>query len=278
MGTCYYALVASFTDYTLQSEAKNLDTRALLADVKEALTPSDFNLVRLLFMKYDCENLVSKATSGARFNPMGLLTESEIEEELSSPSRFPEPIARVLRINADPEGVEALEAVDYRSFASALFNAYYAMCASSSSQFLRDWADSERTISNLVAATVARGKGVRPQDVIVGSGEIEEQIGRSSLPDFGIKDEVNFAESVIAAVEDEHNLMERERRIDVIKWNIIEDLTTFFYFDINAVLGYLARINIISRWLQINENTGRELLDRMLSRLNADEKIKNTIQ
>lgn len=53
---------------------------------------------------------------------------------------------------------------------------------------------------------------------------------------------------MIAAVNDEANLVEKEHKIDLIRWNEAAELATFDYFDVNAILSYLVRINIVARW------------------------------
>ena len=49
---------------------------------------------------------------------------------------------------------------------------------------------------------------------------------------------------MIAAVNDEANLVEKEHKIDLIRWNEATELATFDYFDINTILSYLARVNM----------------------------------
>ena len=43
-----------------------------------------------------------------------------------------------------------------------------------------------------------------------------------------------------------------------------EDLTTFHYFDIDAVLGYLAKLKIADRWIVLDEEKGRELFQQLV--------------
>ena len=43
---------------------------------------------------------------------------------------------------------------------------------------------------------------------------------------------------MIAAVNDEANLVEKEHKIDLIRWNEAAELATFDYFDVNAILSW----------------------------------------
>ena len=71
----------------------------------------------------------------------------------------------------------------------------------------------------------------------MGGDETSQQLKRSSAADFGLRGDVPYLEAVIAAVNDETNLVEKERKIDAIRWNQAEELSTFDYFDINALLA-----------------------------------------
>ena len=78
---------------------------------------------------------------------------------------------------------------------------------------------------------------------------------------------------VIAAVNDETNLVEKERKIDAIRWNQAEELSTFDYFDINALLAYLVKVNIVARWTRLDDKQGREMLHRLMTSLDGKDLI-----
>ena len=106
-------------------------------------------------------------------------------------------------------------------------------------------------------------------------GDIAEQLRRSSAADFGLRGELPYIDAVIAAVNDEGNLLEKEHRIDRIRWQQAVDLAVADYFDINAILSYLVRINIVARWAQLDEKRGREMLGELLRELDGKELINN---
>ena len=80
-------------------------------------------------------------------------------------------------------------------------------------------------------------------------------------------------DAVIAAVNDEANLVEKEHKIDLIRWNEAAELATFDYFDVNAILSYLVRINIVARWTLLDAARGREMFARLLAELDGKELI-----
>ena len=273
--TDYYCLVAGLREYALEADTKGFDARALLDEILEGVSARDARLVRLLYGYYDCENLSALRAGRAACNPLGLLTREELEEELKSPKQLPEPLARVIRAYADPEGEDAEEVDTARPFERALFGAYYALCEGTGSKFLRAWSLFDRTLRNIAAAVSARAAGRPVEEVLVGGGDVVEQLQRSSAADFGLRGEFTYIDALIAAVNEEPNLLEKEHKIDRIRWREAEELSTFDYFDIDAILSYLVRVNLVARWSRLDAARGREMFARLIESLDARKLIEN---
>ena len=60
------------------------------------------------------------------------------------------------------------------------------------------------------------------------------------------------------------DILSRERGIDDLMWEKIDNLTTFNYFDIDAILGFITKLNIVARWYKLDEQTGREMFKRLV--------------
>ena len=240
--TEYYCLVAGLKEYSLDADTKGFDAKAIVGEILDGVSASDAAQVRLLYGYYDCENIASLRAGRSAHNPLGNFTREELEEEVKAPKRLPVAVGRVLRAYADPEGEDAEEVDTAQRFETALFDAYYATCSRAKSRFLREWSEFDRTLRNVTAAVTARAAG-RP------------------------------VEEVIAAVNDEANLVEKEHKIDLIRWNEATELATFDYFDINTILSYLARVNIVARWTQLDAVRGREMFDRLMAELDGRELV-----
>lgn len=68
----------------------------------------------------------------------------------------------------------------------------------------------------------------------------------------------------LEAVLNTDDILARERGIDDLMWSKIDELTTFDYFDIDAVLGFIAKLHIVSRWLKLDDATGRQMFARLV--------------
>ena len=269
----YYTLVAGLREYTLESDTKGFDAREIVSEILEELSSSDADAVRLLYGYYDCENIIALRAGRAAYNPLGNLSREELAEELEAPQRMPKAVANVIRRYADPESEEN-EGVDMSiSFEKALWTAYYDVCSRSKCKFIREWTAFDRTLRNVAAAAVARAIGRQIDQVTVGGGEIVKQLQRSSAADFGLRGELSYIDAVIAAVNDEQNLVEKEHKIDLIRWEQAGELIPFDYFNINAILSYLVKINIVARWALLDPKRGREMLDRIMTELDGKELV-----
>lgn len=271
--TQYYTLVASLREYALDADNKGFDAGAVVSEILDGVSERDARQVRLLFGYYDCENLAALRAGRSAHNPLGNLSHEELGEELKSPQRLPETLARVVRAYDDPEGEDAETVDTAQRFEKSLFAAYYALCAREGDRFLRDWSAFDRNLRNVAAALAARAAQRPVEEVVVGGGDVAEQLQRSSAADFGLRGELPYLDAVIAAVGEEGNLLEKERKIDLIRWNEALELATFDYFDMNAVLSYLVRIAIVARWTRLDPVRGREMFARLMAELDGKERI-----
>ena len=60
------------------------------------------------------------------------------------------------------------------------------------------------------------------------------------------------------------DILSRERGLDDLMWAKIDNLTLFNYFDIDVILGFIAKLNIVARWFKLDEQTGREMFKRLV--------------
>lgn len=274
-GNNYYTLVAGLREYTLDSDTKGFDATEIVAEILEQISASDASAVRLLYGYYDCENLIALRAGRAAYNPLGNISQEDLADELVSPSRLPKSMAAVVKAYAEAEGEgDESEKVDVTiGFEKALLTAYYKECSRSGSRFMRNWSEFDRTLRNVAAAAVARSTDRNVGDSLIGEGDIVGQLRRSSAADFGLRGELSYVDAVISAVNDETNMVEKEHKIDLVRWEQAGELALFDYFNIDAILSYLVKINIVARWSLLDPKRGREMLERIMADLDGKDLI-----
>lgn len=94
---------------------------------------------------------------------------------------------------------------------------------------------------------------------------LNRELGRTAGTDIFLTDENGFEEEArLGAVLGSGDILSREKGIDDLMWEKIESLTTFDYFDIDVILGFIAKLNIAMRWNRLDPETGREMFSRIV--------------
>jgi hypothetical protein len=276
--TEYYYLVAGLREWTLDSDTKGFDVREIVDEILEELSKSDRAAVKLLYAYYDCENIIARRAERERHNALGNLSVSEIDDMLATRnySMLPANVAKIVKYfnEADDEDRDE-DSVINDSFERALFDAYYKDLAASKCSFLRAWGEFDRNLRNISAALAAREAGRSVADVVVGGGDVVDSLKHSSAADFGLRGELQYIDAVISAVSDERNIVEKERKIDKVREAYAWDIASFDFFNINFILSYLVRVNIVARWMLLSPEVGRDMLNRLMSDLDAKDLVKN---
>lgn len=156
-----------------------------------------------------------------------------------------------------------------------LYQAYYAMCEQSGSAFLRRWSAVDRMTRNVVAVSVARELGLNAMGMVIGNSRFE----RLLLADYG-SDVYNMSGEVNHDLVDIFPLMgavqevlsitdfvEREHKMDDLRWRVIDALNEKQYFSIDVLLGYLVKLNIVYRWLALDKEFGRQRFNVIVDEL-----------
>lgn len=274
--TEYYYLVAGLREWTLDSDTKGFDAREIVDEILAEVSKDDRRAISLLYAYYDCENIIACREQRGRHNPLGNLSREQVEQVLNEAcySLLPSRLAKVVELYAEKEDEERDEEVKLdANFEHALFEAYYEELAASKCRFLVAWGEFDRNLRNIAAALAAREAGRQISDVVVGGGDIVEQLTRSSAADFGLRGELPYVDAVITAVSDEKNIVEKERKIDAVRWAEADEIAVFDFFDVNYLLSYLVKVNIVARWSMLAPEVGREMLNRLIKELDAKELV-----
>lgn len=281
MAKNYYCLVAGLREYTLDGDAKGFDAREVIEEIAESLSKDDALALRGWMLFHDVCNMANIANGREAFSTLGNFSKEELTEQLAQPTELPRELREVVELFAEVKKGEVdaddarLTRIDTsRSLSTELFAAYYRYCSRSRCRFLREWSEADRNLRNITAALTARERGLSVADFMVGEGDIVYQLSRSSAADFGLKGEVTYIDSLIGALSDNENLLDKEHRMDMIRWSLAEDIATFDYFNIDFLLSYITRLGLVHRWAGLDAERGREMFARLTASLGATEHIR----
>ena len=68
----------------------------------------------------------------------------------------------------------------------------------------------------------------------------------------------------LQAILEGHDILSRERGIDDLYWEKIDEITIFDYLNFDKILGMTVKMMIIRRWLILDEATGREMFKKLV--------------
>ena len=76
----------------------------------------------------------------------------------------------------------------------------------------------------------------------------------------GVFEEAPGVQAALATTD----ILARERALDDIRWEKISALNLFDYFNLDTILGFIARYRITRRWSVLDEQAGRELFRKLV--------------
>ena len=139
---------------------------------------------------------------------------------------------------------------------------FYAATLRHRNRFLREYFRFDLNLRNAKVRYLNAQLGREPdQDVMTGEDPEAEDVDIDGFRFTGGEfEEALKVDNILA----EKDLVSREKGLDDVLWDKIDSLATFHYFDIEAVLAYIAKLHIVTRWLNLDEEVGRDVFRRLL--------------
>ena len=276
----YYCYIAGLPDIQIDNQKSIPAQEEILDELKQILSKGDMALLDLLRLKYDNDNLLKfLANRDAELNPLGKLTSQDWAELIelidNSDERNPVRDARllkyVLEFYTTIRNEQSEEKIDFaEDFLAALYYKYGMQCKN---KFVADWFEFNLNINNILTALTCRKYGWDVKSAIVGDNIVAETIRNSvSARDFNLKTEIDYFDALVS-ISETANLLDREHRIDALKWNWLEENTFFSSFSIEKVLSFWLRCELMHRWDNLSMEEGAEIFRQMINDLKKDVKF-----
>ena len=137
-----------------------------------------------------------------------------------------------------------------------LDSSFYAKALASKNRFLREYFLFDLQVRNEKVRHLNRALG-RDAELDTVTPDLPEDAPIGEEPDYS--PEAELAET-LRRIYSGTDILEKESAIDKLTWEKIDEITTFDDFDLDAVLAFVAKLQIILRWLKLDEETGRRLM------------------
>ena len=140
---------------------------------------------------------------------------------------------------------------------------FYRRALAHGNRFIREWFRFDLDLRNATVAFLNDSLG-RPEGqdlVFLTEREAEE------FPE----------EEAVQQVLNRADLLQRERGLDDLRWQKVDELTAMDVFDLELILGFVAKLQIIDRWLKLDPESGRELFRKLVEDIRStyDNKKQN---
>lgn len=140
---------------------------------------------------------------------------------------------------------------------------FYRACLGSGSRFLREY---------FLFDLFLRNTKVEYLNASLGRPEGKDALLLEELEDYEFEQKEEIVEILSGT-----DIIGREKGLDMAIWEHVEEVTTMDVFDMDAILGFIARLKIIDRWDKLDPETGAELFRRLIKEIRATYDNKKQI-
>jgi hypothetical protein len=264
----YYCLIAGLPELQPDHQKLKLSLSDFKTELKENLSSSDLGLISYFFMQFDNKNLLALLSNPeAETVSLGNLTREEILDTISQFKESDNPSNKKIYTYYRqflPDFLIETPIFPNLSWEDQLTTLYFEYAIGCKNQFISEWFEFNLNISNTLIGLNCRKFGFDRKKSVLGSNEVAETIRKSNAKDFGIAPIFPEVEDIIR-ITDEPDLYERERKIDLLKWNWLEEKGYFHYFDMEHLFAYLVRLDLLERWTRLESATGKKVFREMIA-------------
>ena len=140
-------------------------------------------------------------------------------------------------------------------------------------RFIREWFAFNRDMNNVLVAQICRKHGFDVKTQIVGNDEVAEQLRtHTSQKDFGLNELSGDYQSILALAQIE-DLMAREKAMDAIRFEWLQDRTEFDFFSAEMVFAYYLEAVMLHRWSLLTVEEGERVFRAMVAEMKKGVRI-----
>ena len=276
----YYSFIAGLPDIQQDDTKRTIKLSALKADIQDSISPEDQKDLNLFFYRFDNQNLCAALfKTSESWSKLGTVSKEDMDDFVT--------YAKDGKINQDehlpPYFAEFIQAYlsdnaiyPDMSWENQLTTLYYSSAIEHPNEFIANYFEFNLNLQNVISALTARKHGLDLSSVVIGTTEVAENIKTNTSKDFGIAPMFPYLEETLR-IEESTNALEREQRIDALRWKWTEDQTVFHYFSKERIFAYLIQLEMLERWLKLDPAEGKTSFTRLVDTLVDSVKI-NIVQ
>lgn len=273
----YHCLVAGLPDIHWENLQNVPNLEQLLEQFRSVLSKKDRKLLDLLLMKYDNLNFLSFLRNPeAELSPLALLSTQDWKElvDLMEGEEFPKDkrlqpyLLKFYRQRFDNQG-KIDSSISDEDLLTTLYFEFGTSCCNT---FIAQWFEFCMNVNNVLAATICRKHGFDVKQAVIGDNEVAEALRTNNSRDFGLSGILDEAQMLLSLAE-ESNFYQREKMIDALKWNWLEEHAFFHPFEREKIFAYWLQCELLNRWNLLNVEKGTLIFKSLLDEMKKDVKF-----
>ena len=275
----YYYLVTGLPELSLEDNKLSYTVSDFKTEFYPQLSKEDQKLVDLYYLKFDNENILKLLKDReAVIDPRGNFTADQFvavfkqfDEEgiISSPGSLPPYLIKFIQAYLTQQEAGVTSEILVEDWLAGLYYEYAMQC---SNDFVSSWFEFNLNANNVLVALAARKHKMPIAQLVVGDTEICQALKTSNARDFGLTGELDYFDQLLKISETE-DLVEREKKVDQLKWKWMEDKTFFDYFSIERLYVFLLQLEIIERWISLDKDKGNQMFREIIDSLKDEVRV-----
>ena len=127
---------------------------------------------------------------------------------------------------------------------------FYAKAAASKNRFIREYFDFDGRLRNMKVNYLAK------------------RLGKASDPYLVNLEEADFEEEKqIQDILENADFVQREQKMDELKWEKASDIARMDYFNMNAILAFFVKAKTVQRWAELDPVKGEEMFKKLVQEI-----------
>ena len=127
---------------------------------------------------------------------------------------------------------------------------FYAKAAENKNRFIREYFDFDGRLRNMKVEYLAKRLGKKGEDYVVELPEADFEEGK-------------LIQDILADAD----FVEREQKMDELKWEKASDIARMDYFNMNAILAFLVKAKTVQRWAELDPAKGEEMFRKLVKEI-----------
>ena len=127
---------------------------------------------------------------------------------------------------------------------------FYAKAAENKNRFIREYFDFDGRLRNMKVEYLAKRLGKNGEEFMV------------EMPETDFEEEKHIQDILADA-----DFVQREQKMDELKWEKASDIARMDYFNMNAILAFMVKAKTVQRWAELDPAKGEEMFRKLVKEI-----------